>query len=518
MARLQAATVSNQVTKKRKRRPPGANDGNVASPSEESITKLPSGGTTSVPTKIHDGGMKARRTTQVNEGRPPLLSRKSSSSSVITSDIPWPEHFKGLAQTHRALNLVFTFCCTRKHLATTFDNIRTAVETHIKRELKVEDVAQIKALVPRAINFTYVDEAMLQTHVLGEQDGIKNRRAKDFRSLEEPVDAERGAVRSSRELLLFEFIDGDLKRQVQHSKTGEPTKPTRKLREEDLKMPVYSQKQMTNLISKRNTKFTSAINAFLNQCAADQVDPVERIQQDQSLYIPAPTESRSTTPGPSGRTITNLPPTIPSERKTIAEIVAEIKATEWYTGQIVPDGHRVFDPQPPIYGELSFPLSQSLVNALYNTRNITKLYSHQAEAINNLHEGHHVIISTSTSSGKSLIYQIPVLHELERDKNTRAMYIFPTKALAQDQRRSLKELLGYMKGLEDIVVETYDGDTQMSDRNLIRDEGRIIFTNPDMLHITILPQEEAWRTFLRNLKYVVVDGRLLVSLDQQHGR
>jgi DEAD/DEAH box helicase domain-containing protein len=98
------------------------------------------------------------------------------------------------------------------------------------------------------------------------------------------------------------------------------------------------------------------------------------------------------------------------------------------------------------------------------------LYAHQAEAINNLHDGHNVIVSTSTSSGKSLIYQIPVLHQLEQDFNTRAMYIFPTKALAQDQRRSLKEMLRFMEGLEDTLVETFDGDTPMADRNLIRDE------------------------------------------------
>ncbi|KAK6606734.1 DEAD/DEAH box helicase [Botrytis cinerea] len=85
------------------------------------------------------------------------------------------------------------------------------------------------------------------------------------------------------------------------------------------------------------------------------------------------------------------------------------------------------------------------------------------------------------------------------------MYIFPTKALAQDQRRSLKEMMRFMTGLEEAIVETFDGDTEMKDRNMIRDEGRIIFTNPDMLHITILPQEDKWRTFLQNLKYVVVD-------------
>lgn len=112
-------------------------------------------------------------------------------------------------------------------------------------------------------------------------------------------------------------------------------------------------------------------------------------------------------------------------------------------------------------------------------------------------------MATSTSSGKSLIYQLPVLHALERDYDSRAMYIFPTKALAQDQRRSLKEMMAYMPGLEEAVVETFDGDTPESRRRHIRDEARIILTNPDMLHATILPQEEGWRTFLQNVEYVV---------------
>lgn len=158
-----------------------------------------------------------------------------------------------------------------------------------------------------------------------------------------------------------------------------------------------------------------------------------------------------------------------------------------------------------MYGDLTFQLSQNLVNALYNTKGITQLYSHQAEAINHLYNGHHVIVSTSTSSGKSLIYQLPMLHELETDHASRGLYIFPTKALAQDQRRSMKELLQYIDGLQDAIIETFDGDTPMETRNLIRDEARIIFTNPDMLHITILPQESSWRSFLKNLKFVVVD-------------
>ncbi len=499
MAKLQAATVSNQIVHKRKRKVPSD------VPEAEPLDALPSISTTStVATKTHDGKKpkRAPKGTNPGNGKPPLLRRDSS--TVVETSVPWPDELTKLAQTHRALNLVYTFCCTRKHLATTFETIKKAVEGHIKRDLLITDVARIKALVPRAINFAYVDESSLQVAVLGEEDGIKGGRAKEFRSIEfskEDVSA-RDAHDEKKELLLFEFIDGDLKRQVTNSKTGEPTKPFRKLREEDLKMPVYSQKQMMKLIEKRNNKFTSAINAFLNQCAADDISPIATLEGRKKEYIPIPTDSRGDSPAPAPA---KPPPSIPTVRDTVAKIIADIKAMDWYTGQIVPDGHRVFDPQQPIFGDLSFQLSQNLVNALYNTRGITQLYSHQAEAINNLYEGSNVIVSTSTSSGKSLIYQIPMLHELEQDPNARGMYIFPTKALAQDQKRSMKELLCFMPGLENLVVDTFDGDTAMADRHLIRDEGRIIFTNPDMLHITVLPQEDKWRAFLQNLRFVVVD-------------
>ncbi|KAF2423820.1 P-loop containing nucleoside triphosphate hydrolase protein [Tothia fuscella] len=503
---LKAATVSNQIVRKRKRTSNEGDNSNGTSDNSAEEADIPidpailTSESKSIPTKTQDGGKKPKRKPKAKgDGETPPLLRHDSSKIVETS-IPWPPHFTKLAQTHRALNLVYTFCCTRKHFATTFENIKNAVEAHTKRELIIDDVAQITKLIPRAVNFAYVDEKMLQINLMGAEDNYNGRKQKEL-IFQDPIKTVENE--EPKEVLFFEFVDGDLKRQVQHAKTGEPTKATTKLRNEKLKMPVYSQKQMTNLIEKRNTKFTSAVNAFLNQCAENGVDAVAKIVEESRAFVPVPTESRANTPGPEKAI--RVPASIPHERDTIPEIIAEIKTQEWYSGQIVPDGHRVFDPQPPIYGELNFELSQDLVNALYNTKGITQLYSHQAEAINNLYDGHNVIVSTSTSSGKSLIYQIPVLHELEKDHNTRAMYIFPTKALAQDQKRSLKDLLRFMNGLENIVVDTFDGDTPMKERNGLRDEARIIFTNPDMLHITILPQEESWRTFLQNLKFVVVD-------------
>lgn len=469
----------------------------------------------------------------------PTLQKAASSLPQATPSClldPWPPYFTSLAATHRALNLVFTFCCTRKHLVTTFDTIRGAVEAHTKRSLLVEDVAAIAALRPDGINFGYVDELMLQIDVKGaERDSsfLTGRGGRGFKNQGFAPDASVGGITGmeslgsrgnhgdgseggmggredlvtagGKEVLYFEFIDGDLKRQVECRKTGEPTKPTRKLREEDLKMPVYSQQQMSSLIEKRNAKFTSAVIEFINRCVESSIDPEMALKSEAEVFIPIESSNKDAADMEPKPLECTLPDTIPKERKSISEIIDDLKTSPWYTGQIVPDGHRVFEAQEPVYGDLNFLLSQDLVNALYNAKNITQFFAHQAEAINALHDGHHVVVSTSTSSGKSLIYQLPVLHALEQDHNTRAMYIFPTKALAQDQRRSLKELLTYLPGLEETLVETFDGDTPWKERGAIRDMARIIFTNPDMLHITILPQEERWRTFLQNLKIVVVD-------------
>ena len=366
------------------------------------------------------------------------------------------------------------------------------------KELTVEDVARVKYLVPRSVRFEYVDEAKLEVMTtLEDRDmleyGLDRGKWRNFPN----PDGEEGGFFSTEpkmdDVLLFEFVDGDLK-----GEKNSRSRPGERSKEEDLRMPVYSHKQMLGLIEKRNGKFADAVEGFLQKCAEDGVDPAERLEREMVGFVPVP-PSRNPDCGGSSSEV------IPKERKSVADIISEIRELDWYHGQIVPDGHRVFDAQSAVYGDLNFRLSQGLVNALYNTRGITQFYAHQAEAINHLDKGHNVIVSTSTSSGKSLIYQVPMLHELESDPTSRGMYIFPTKALAQDQRRSLKELLQYVDGLQDAMVETFDGDTPMEARNVIRDEARIIFTNPDMLHITILPQESSWRTFLKNLKFVVVD-------------
>lgn len=401
----------------------------------------------------------------------------------------WPLYLQRLEQTHRALNLVATFLSARKHVPTTLDNLGAAVEAHTRRALLVEDVAAIAALRPGGVRFEFVDEASLALSAEG--GGEEAAAAAAGRG------GNGGGDGGGGEVLLFEFLDGDLK--SEGTAGGVP----RGSHQQDrvMRMPVFSQRQMMGLIGRRNEKFELAVEEFVRRCAGDGLDPETAILTEREAYVPTP--RRVAGAAEEGRLSGTLPESIPAERKSMSEIVQELRESPWYTGQVVPDGHRVFEAQEAVYGDLEFLLSQDLVNALYNARGITRFYAHQAEAINALHEGHNVVVATSTSSGKSLIYQLPVLHALERDHNTRAMYIFPTKALAQDQRRSLKEMMEFMPGMGGMLVETFDGDTPMSERSTIRDEARIIFTNPDMLHITILPQEEKWRTFLKNLKYVV---------------
>lgn len=431
-----------------------------------------------------------RKSPPSSDSTAPQKKKKNSPSPSI----PWPAHFQQIERVHRALNLVYTFCCTRKQLATTFSNLKVAVEGHTRKELTVADIAQIKFLVPKGVHFEYVDQELLQAYVVGGGNEKEKEKDRAYSMMATPHSA------VGKEVLLFEFVD-DLKKSVSQQldkiqRVG--------MRRDEMKMPTFSTTQMTKLIAKRNEKFQCAVDRFLAACAEAGKDAVESIQNQ---YLPfVPTKSHPGAPAVDALADT-LPPEIPAERKPISEIIDEIKASELYVDQIVQDGHRVFEPQEPVFGDLVFLLSQHLVNALYTARNITGLYSHQAEAINNLHDGHHVIVSTSTSSGKSLIYQIPVLHALETDRDTRAMFIFPTKALAQDQKRSLVEVLGYMTDvLGTVVVDTFDGDTPSDERRRIRDEASVIFTNPDMLHLNILPNEEHWRMFMKHLKYVVVDG------------
>ena len=139
------------------------------------------------------------------------------------------------------------------------------------------------------------------------------------------------------------------------------------------------------------------------------------------------------------------------------------------------------------------------LNAALLGSGIAGLYSHQLEALEASRDGN-VVVTSGTASGKSLCFNLPVLDELARDDRRRALYLYPTKALAQDQARKLSEL-----GLRQLRHAIYDGDTPRDDRPQIRRRSNLILTNPDMLHVGILPHHKSWGDFLANLGWVVVD-------------
>jgi len=253
-----------------------------------------------------------------------------------------------------------------------------------------------------------------------------------------------------------------------------------------MRLPEFTPAAMTRLINKRNQKFRRAVTLFLETCTeqvlfhdrvtkfCEKLDPWLYLNEISSKYFPRDNV-------PSHEPVSSSQFAFPTTCDlTMSDLVQCLKTTDDYRDQIVPGGHRTFSEKPArfgkhsyllsfIPGKLSQDLSPELLRVLHENRQIPHLYSHQATAINRLSEGKHVIVSTSTASGKSLIYQIPVLDALQDDKSIKALYIFPTKALAQDQKKSLQNIISAISSLSHIVVDTFDGDTPHSDRSRIRE-------------------------------------------------
>jgi DEAD/DEAH box helicase domain-containing protein len=167
---------------------------------------------------------------------------------------------------------------------------------------------------------------------------------------------------------------------------------------------------------------------------------------------------------------------------------------------------RRLPPQPASFAPFPDRIDQRLHAAL-RERGIDQLYTHQAEAIEHVLSGRHVVITTPTASGKTLCYNAPVLNAILRDPSTRALYLFPTKALAQDQLAELHELSDQVTHRTEVQIGvfTYDGDTPQDARRAIRGRAHIVLSNPDMLHSGILPHHPRWAKLFENLRFVVID-------------
>jgi DEAD/DEAH box helicase domain-containing protein len=181
------------------------------------------------------------------------------------------------------------------------------------------------------------------------------------------------------------------------------------------------------------------------------------------------------------------------------DIESFIKWAESRSGDVAE--HRTIPARGAVYSD--WPEIDPQLAAALRRRGIEKLYSHQAAAVSLGIAGRDFVIVTPTASGKTLCYNIPVLDAIIKSPKSRAIYLFPTKALSQDQMAELQEIIGDMK--LDVRTHTYDGDTPGDVRTKVRKSGHIVITNPDMLHTGILPHHTKWKDLFENLKFVVID-------------
>ncbi|MCA1039854.1 DEAD/DEAH box helicase [Bacillus infantis] len=187
-------------------------------------------------------------------------------------------------------------------------------------------------------------------------------------------------------------------------------------------------------------------------------------------------------------------------RKNLQEILKDLKMTEEFKDNIV-HWHTIEEKEAKTE-ELPEDIHPSLRNAL-ERRGISRLYTHQRSAYAAASEGKSLVAVTPTASGKTLCYNLPVLQTAVSDPKARALYIFPTKALAQDQKSEINELI--QEAELPVNSYTYDGDTPANIREKVRKAGHVVITNPDMLHSAILPHHTKWVSLFENLKYVVID-------------
>ncbi|WP_300163830.1 DEAD/DEAH box helicase [Solidesulfovibrio sp.] len=204
---------------------------------------------------------------------------------------------------------------------------------------------------------------------------------------------------------------------------------------------------------------------------------------------------------------TPAPPDVSSPGATgtggVADYVSALVASERLGRQVV--HHRVLPAVPAVYADPTRPFPRHLAELLAS-RGIARLYSHQAQATDLARAGRHVAVATPTASGKTMTYLLPVLEEIARNPDSRAIFLFPLKALAQDQLKAIEELTAALPASSRPRAAIYDGDTSPHFRRKIRENPpQILITNPEMLHLALLPGHESWSTLFAGLSHVVVD-------------
>ena len=188
---------------------------------------------------------------------------------------------------------------------------------------------------------------------------------------------------------------------------------------------------------------------------------------------------------------------------SVAEYISALLAAPKFARQVT--CHRILEATEAVYAPAVRPWPKAIVRTLEQA-GIGALYSHQARATDFIRAGRDVVVTTPTASGKSLVYNLPVLERFLQDPETRALYLFPLKALAQDQRNALERLTAGWPQDARPSIALYDGDTSDHFRRKIRTHPpTVLITNPEMLHLGILPHHERWTTFLASLSFVILD-------------
>jgi DEAD/DEAH box helicase domain-containing protein len=190
-------------------------------------------------------------------------------------------------------------------------------------------------------------------------------------------------------------------------------------------------------------------------------------------------------------------------RGTIGEYIAALKQYEVLAPCVV--DHREIPGREGVYADPSPPFPSPVVRLL-ETLGIPRLYAHQVRAMDLIRQGRHTVVATPTASGKTLIYNLPVIETVLENPKARALYLFPLKALAQDQLKGLNALFDAVDSPVPMRAAVYDGDTPSYHRTKIRNNPpNVILSNPEMLHLSILPYHARWSEFIENLAYVVID-------------
>ena len=185
------------------------------------------------------------------------------------------------------------------------------------------------------------------------------------------------------------------------------------------------------------------------------------------------------------------------------KFIENLKRHRYYAPQFV--HHQPFPPEGARFSRLEKGFPPTLARALQKM-GVPDLYAHQAAAIEKVRGGKHVVVSTPTASGKTLIYNLPVVEALLQSPDSKALYIFPLKALEQDQCKAFREFVNPFQLQAPFRAEIYDGDTSSYRRRKIRESiPQVLITNPDMVHLSLLPFHAQWETFFRNLRFVVID-------------